>query len=74
MNAPRQVGRYLLAPVTRRTDGGRYTATLSIRSGSGSSSHDRVFRFTPTFRSAGAAARYALAQGMEMVAQPMLPA
>ena len=47
---------------------------LSIRSGSGSSSHDRVFRFTPTFRSAGAAARYALAQGLEMVAQPMLPA
>lgn len=71
---PNTVGRYVLSPVTRRTECGRYAASLSIRSGTGSATHDRVFRFRPLFRSARAATRYALAQGREYIALPALPA
>lgn len=60
---PISVGRYLVSPLTRRTDGGRFTASLSVRSGRGSASHDRVFRFTPTFATREDAMSYALAQG-----------
>ena len=42
------------------TTSGAYTATLSIRSGQGSCSHDRVFRFIPLFRTSAAALRYAI--------------
>lgn len=68
------VGRYVLSTITRRTDCGQYAASLSIRSGAGSASHDRVFRFTPLFRTADAADGYALAQGREYLALPALPA
>lgn len=68
------MGRFLLSPLTRATDCGRYAASLSIRSGQGQGTHDRIFRFTPLFGSAQAAARYALNQGMDYLAQPCLPA
>lgn len=71
---PRSVGRFLLSPITRVTDSGHFVASLSIRSGRGRGTHDRVFRFTPLFGSAQAAARYALDQGLDYVAQPQLPA
>lgn len=68
------VGRFLLSAVTRRTDSGQFAASLSIRSGSGTGTHDRVFRFIPLFPSRRAAQRYALAQGREYLALPALPA
>lgn len=68
------VGRYRLSPVTRQTDCGRFAASLSICSGHGSGTHDRVFRFTPLFPTPQAAAQYALAQGMGYLQQPALPA
>jgi hypothetical protein len=68
------VGRYVLSPVSRQTDCGHYTASLSIRSGRGSASHDRVFRFIPLFPTSLDAMRYALAQGMHYLRQPALPA
>lgn len=74
MNQATQMGRFELSPMSRRTECGHYAASLSIRSGRGSGTHDRVYRFTPLFRSAGAAARYALAQGQEMLTQAALPA
>lgn len=49
--------------LTRQTDEGRYTASVSIRSGRGAASHDRVFRFMPTFATREDALDYALAQG-----------
>lgn len=70
----RTVGRFVLSPITRQTDSGQFAASLSIRSGHGSASHDRVFRFTPLFTSAQAAARYALEQGLSYLRQPALPA
>ena len=62
---PIQVGKYLVSPFTRRLGGGRYVASVSIRSGSGSASHDRVLRLMPEFDSPEEALRYATAQGLE---------
>lgn len=68
------MGRFVLSPITRQTDTGQYTASLSIRSGQGSTTHDRVFRFLPLFPTDKAAARYALSQGLVYLRQPSLPA
>lgn len=70
----RTVGRFVLSPITRQTDSGQFAASLSIRSGQGSASHDRVYRFTPLFTTAQAAAHYALDQGLSYLRQPALPA
>jgi len=63
------VGKYLVSPLTTRSDAGRYSASVSIRSGRGSATHDRVFRFDPSFASRELAAGYALAQGLEWLHQ-----
>ena len=68
------VGKYLLSPDSARTPDGHYTASLSIRSGHGTATHDRVFRFVPEFLSAQAAVAYALEQGQRFLRQPGLPA
>jgi len=68
------VGRFLLSPLTRNTDCGHVAASLSIRSGKGAGTHDRVFRFTPLFRSHRDAATYALQQGMDFLGRSALPA
>jgi hypothetical protein len=61
------VGKYLVSPLTKLLDDGRYAASVSIRSGRGSGTHDRVMRFTPVFGSNCAAAHYATAQGLSWV-------
>ncbi|MGH6626684.1 MAG: hypothetical protein ACRECD_09100 [Burkholderiaceae bacterium] len=61
------VGKYLVSPLTRQLDDGRYAASVSIRSGRGSGMHDRVMRFTPVFGNAAAAVRYATEQGLSWV-------
>ncbi len=70
----RTVGRFVLSPITRQTDSGEFAASLSIRSGRGATSHDRVFRFIPLFATAQAAASYALDQGLSCLRQSALPA
>ena len=55
--------------VTLRNDAGQYTASVSIRSGRGSGTHDRVFRFVPLFASAESALAYAVAEGHSWLAQ-----
>ncbi|UDF35646.1 UNVERIFIED_ORG: hypothetical protein LHJ69_00670 [Shinella sp. XGS7] len=47
-------------------DGG-FSAAVSIRSGQGMASHDRVMRFVPRFESPRAALRYAKAEGLAWV-------
>lgn len=66
------VGRFELSSMTRQTDCGQYAVSLSIRSGRGTNTHDRVFRFTPLFRTAQAAERYAFDQGLHYLSQPTL--
>jgi hypothetical protein len=58
------VGKYLVSPLTRRTDAGTYSAAVSIRSGRGSGTHDRIFRFIGSFPTQESAERYAAAQGI----------
>ena len=53
------VGKYLVSPAARQHREGRYAASVSIRSGSGSATHDRVMRFSGLFESAAAAIHYA---------------
>jgi hypothetical protein len=64
IHTPFLVGKYLVSPLTRLNDNGRYAASVSIRSGRGSATHDRVLRFVPVFDSSTAAARYAFEQGI----------
>ncbi|HET9821597.1 MAG TPA: hypothetical protein VFQ16_07210 [Burkholderiaceae bacterium] len=68
------MGRFSLSTATRQTDCGQYAASLSIRSGRGTGTHDRVFRFVPLFPTSRAAAQYALDQGLEFLQRPALPA
>ena len=53
-------GRYCITPFVNLHPQVGFTAQLSIRSGHGMASHDRVFTFSPLFRSKAAALRYAL--------------
>ncbi|HEX2010990.1 MAG TPA: hypothetical protein VJN44_08645 [Roseateles sp.] len=46
---------------------GGFAASVSIRSGSGMASHDRVLRFVPRFPSRRAALRYATNEGLAWV-------
>lgn len=61
------IGKYLISPLTKRLDDGRYAASVSIRSGRGSGMHDRVMRFTPLFGCDDSAAHYATQQGLSWV-------
>mgnify|MGYP001156542737 CR=1 FL=1 len=65
-----QVGKYLVSPLTSSTHCGRYAASVSIRSGHGSTTHDRVLRLLPVFDSRDAAERYATAQGLAWIGAP----
>ncbi len=53
------VGKYLVSPLAKPQGEGRFAASVSIRSGQGSGTHDRVLRFSGLFDSAAAAVHYA---------------
>ena len=63
MNQVFTAGKFLVTPLTRKTDAGDYAASVSIRRGM----HDRVFRFIPRFVSEARALRYALSEGRSLV-------
>jgi hypothetical protein len=65
-----QVGKYLVSPLTRATHCGRYAASVSIRTGRDSATHDRVLRFHPILDSRDAAVRYATAEGLAWIGAP----
>jgi hypothetical protein len=63
--APRfHVGRYQVSPLSRRQPDGAWLASVSIRSGHGSTCTDRIFRFTHPFPSQESACDYARTQGL----------
>lgn len=64
IHSPLQVGKYLVTPLTQRLHDGRYRAAVSIRSGRGSASQDRVMRFVPSFDSDLDASQYACVEGL----------
>ncbi len=61
------VGRYLVSPLIQLNADGDFSAGVSIRSGSGRATHDRVFRFTPSFTSRESARRYAAREGVSWI-------
>lgn len=64
--------RYRVEPTTHPVEAGGYTAGVSIRSGSGRATHDRVFRFTPLFSSRESARRYAAREAVNWVRNRVL--
>lgn len=61
------VGKYLVSPLTRQLGDGRFAASVSIRSGKGSHTHDRVLRLEPVFADPAAAAHFATREGLQWV-------
>ena len=61
------MGKYLISPLVKGMDNGWYASSVSIRSGSGSATTDRVVRLTKLFRSQLQAADYALQEGMRWI-------
>lgn len=64
------VGKYLVSPLTRLDESGAYLASVSIRSGRGSGTHDRVLRFAPQFATRESAVRFATEQGLNWLQAP----
>ena len=67
------IGKYLISPLTRLTDAGSYAPSVSIRSGGGRATHDRVFRFVARFGTREAACRYACEQGVRWLQEAASP-
>lgn len=61
------VGKFLVSPLARFTEAGDYAASLSIRSGRGTGTRDRVFRFVPRFSSRQDALHYAMTQSLGLL-------
>ena len=64
---PITMGKYRIAACPSQLPSGQFAAQVSIASGRGSASTDRVMRFHNEFASHDAAARYAVAQGIDWV-------
>lgn len=60
---PFTFGKFLITPLTRPNAAGRFLASLSIRRGKGTQTHDRVYTFKPEFIDNDSALSYAVAQG-----------
>ena len=58
-------GKYLISPLVKSLDNGWYAASVSIRSGSGSQTHDRVLRLTRLFQTKLGAVQYAIGEGLQ---------
>ena len=63
------VGKYLISPLPKQLDNGWWASSVSIRSGAGSGTHDRVLRLTRLFRDKLAAAEYAIAEGLQWIGE-----
>ncbi|MCJ0765491.1 hypothetical protein [Variovorax terrae] len=68
------VGKYRVSPLSRQREDGLYAASVSISSGRGSASTDRVMRFGEAFHTQDAAHRYASEQGLIWVLEAQRPA
>jgi hypothetical protein len=75
-NTPSQmaVGKYLISPLAKPQGEGRYAASVSIRSGKGSATHDRVMRFSGLFDSAASALHYATEHALGWIQERSAPA
>ena len=67
---PFAVGDFWITPLSRSSGSNQHTALLSIRSGHGSQTHDRVYTFAPEFKTQDSALMYAAAQGRYWLLNP----
>jgi hypothetical protein len=67
---PFAVGKFLITPLSRLNNAGLHTASLSIRRGTGTQTHDRVYTFKPEFKTPDSALMYAAAQGRYWLLNP----
>lgn len=61
------VGRYLISPLIRSADSGGYSASVSVKSGRGTGTHDRVLRLNGHFHTQETAHQYALDEGIAYI-------
>lgn len=71
--SPVIMGKYRIAACPRPLGSGLFAAQVSIASGRGSASTDRVMRFVDEFSTIDAAATYAIAQGIRWVSAATKP-
>ena len=67
---PFTVGKFLITPITRSAATGGFLASLSIRRGQGTQTHDRIYTFKPEFNCQDSALTYAAAQGRYWLLNP----
>lgn len=72
IHSPFRVGKYLVSPLIRTTADGSFAASVSIRSGAGSMTLDRVMRFVPLFKTHAQAHRFAAQQALAWLGKPVL--
>lgn len=70
MPGPVTVGKYLISPMTRLLENGWYAASVSIRSGRGQGTTDRVLRLTRLFRDSASAADHAVNEAFQWMGLP----
>ncbi|PZP27425.1 MAG: hypothetical protein DI603_21775 [Roseateles depolymerans] len=59
-----EVGRFTVSPMTQTDADGQFVASVSIRSGKGTATTDRVWRFVQRFTSRESALSYAANEGV----------
>jgi hypothetical protein len=64
INTSIEIGKYLISPLTKRLPDRQYAASVSIRSGTGTETSDRVVRLVPRFDNHDDAVDYAVEQGL----------
>jgi hypothetical protein len=62
-----RVGKYLVSPLIKLLGNGSFSSSVSIRSGSGSATTDRVLRLARTFRCEAEAAVCAHAEALRWI-------
>lgn len=67
---PFTVGKFLITPLTRSDAAGRFFASLSIRRGQGTQTHDKIYTFKPVFSNQDSALNYAATQGRYWLLNP----
>ena len=70
---PHTIGRYPVSPLIRLLEDGWFSTSVSIRSGSGSATTDRVLRLPRLFQCAEEAVAYARAEGLQWITAPCRP-
>ena len=73
MGGAQRVGKYLVSPLIDALDDGSFATSVSIRSGSGSATTDRVLRLTRIFRCAVEAAAAAHTEARRWIEDSRAP-